>query len=261
MTFEPRHGAWSRRRFLHASAASVAGLAGASCSDSTTDSEFDGDGRLAAVVSAPTSPLAPGVHSLGLGAPRDGRLFVPTGYSANTPSTLVLLLHGAGGTGQAIGSAFDAIAETSGVMTLAPDSRYRTWDAVLEDFGPDVDFIEAALTWAFQHVNVDATRLSIAGFSDGASYALALGLTNGNLFRRVIAFSPGFLYVRTAQGKPPVYIAHGVDDPVLPIDQTSRTIKPALEQAGYTVDYNEFDGGHVVRQALAEAAFAWAATP
>ena len=123
-----------------------------------------------------------------------------------------------------VGLGRDALAETAGVVTLAPDSRYRTWDAVLEDFGPDVGFIDAALTWTFHRVNVDPARLTIAGFSDGASYALALGLTNGTLFRRVIAFSPGFLYARSTQGKPPVYVAHGTSDPVLPIDSTSRLI-------------------------------------
>lgn len=254
-------GQWSRRRFLHASAAGVAALAGASCSDSTTRSEFDGDGRLSTTVAPPASALAPGVHTLGLGSPRDGRLFIPSGYDHDAPNTLVLLLHGAGGTGQGIGSAFDALAETAGVVTLAPDSRYRTWDAVLEDFGPDVGFIDAALTWTFHRVNVDPARLTIAGFSDGASYALALGLTNGTLFRRVLAFSPGFLYARSTQGKPPVYVAHGTSDPVLPIDSTSRVIVPALERAGYTVEYDEFDGGHVIKQTLAEEALAWAATP
>jgi phospholipase/carboxylesterase len=254
---------WSRRRFLHASAAGVTALAGIGCSDTTTDSEFDGDGRLSTTVSAPVpaSALGPGIHRLGLGSPRDGRLFIPTDYSPATPTTLVMLLHGASGTGEAIGGAFDPLAQAAGVVTLAPDSRYRTWDAVLQDFGPDVSFIDAALAWTFLRVNVDPARLTIAGFSDGASYALALGLTNGLLFRRVIAFSPGFLFTHTTQGKPPVYVTHGTGDSVLPIASTSRQIVPALQRSGYTVDYHEFDGGHFVEQTLAEEALAWAATP
>jgi predicted esterase len=124
-----------------------------------------------------------------------------------------------------------------------------------------VSFIDAALAWTFLRVNVDPARLTIAGFSDGASYALALGLTNGDLFRRVLAFSPGFLSVRTAHGKPPVYLTHGTGDTILPIDSTSRRIVPALQQAGYSVDYHEFDGGHVIKQSLAEEALAWASAP
>ena len=239
----------------------LGGLAAVGCSDSPTRSEFDGNGRLTAQVTAPTSALGPGVHALGLGSPRDGVLFLPTSYDPATPITLVLMLHGAGGTGAAIGTAFEALAESAGVAVIAPDSRYRTWDAVLDDFGPDVKFIDAALAATFARVNVDPARLTIAGFSDGASYALALGVSNGNLFRRIIAFSPGFLYARSTQGKPPIYLAHGTSDPILPIASTSRVIAPALESAGYTVDYHEFDGGHVIKQSLAEDALAWAATP
>lgn len=36
-----------------------------------------------------------------------------------------------------------------------------------------------------------------AGFSDGASYALSLGLPNGNLFSHIVAFSPGFMRAPT----------------------------------------------------------------
>ncbi len=31
------------------------------------------------------------------------------------------------------------------------------------------------------------------GFSDGASYALSLGVPNGDLFTHIVAFSPGFM--------------------------------------------------------------------
>lgn len=255
----PRSG-WSRRAFLEASAAGIAALAGVSCSDSTS-SQYDGDGRLSVQISPPTTPLGPGEHSLGLGSSRDGMLILPTGYLQNTPTTLMLLLHGASGRGSGIATAFKPLAEAANVAILAPDSRGRTWDLILGGFGPDVTFLDDALEWAFAHVNVDPARLTIAGFSDGGSYSLAIGLTNGTLFRRVIAFSPGFLHAQTIAGKPPVYITHGKTDSVLPIDSTSRVIVPTLEQAGYTVDYHEFDGGHVVDQTLAEQALEWAATP
>ena len=254
-------GRWSRRNFLQAGAAVVAVVGGLGCNDTSGSSEFHGNARLSSQVTAPTTSLSPGTHLLGLDASRDGRLIIPTGYQHDTPATLVVLLHGANGSGSGIATAFEALAEDAGAVVLAPDSRYRTWDLLLGDFGPDVDFIDEALAWTFDRVNVDPARLTIAGFSDGASYSLALGLSNGTLFKRVIAFSPGFLFVRAVQGKPPIFITHGEDDPVLPITATSRTIVPALQNAGYTVDYHEFDGGHVVDSALAHDAFEWASTP
>jgi predicted esterase len=41
------------------------------------------------------------------------------------------------------------------------------------------------------------------GFSDGASYALSLGLANGDLFTHVLGFSPGFMRVPRHVGRPP----------------------------------------------------------
>jgi predicted esterase len=54
-------------------------------------------------------------------------------------------------------------------------------------------------------------------------------------------------------GKPKVFITHGTRDTILPIDQTSRQIVPALKQAGYDVQYTEFDGGHQFTPLLSEA--------
>ena len=68
----------------------------------------------------------------------------------------------------------------AGIMVLAPDSRGATWDdlpAAQGSFGPDIAFINAALAQTFALYNVDATKLGIQGFSDGATYALGLGGT------------------------------------------------------------------------------------
>ncbi len=51
---------------------------------------------------------------------------------------------------------------------------------------------------------MDAGRVGIGGFSDGASYALSLGLTNGDLFTHVLAFSPGFMRPASQVGRPKV---------------------------------------------------------
>jgi phospholipase/carboxylesterase len=129
-----------------------------------------------------------------------------------------------------------------------------TWDVVLGGFGADVARIDRALRRVFRRCSVDPDRIAVAGFSDGASYALSLGLANGDLFRHVIAFSPGFIAPAPAHGMPTVFISHGTRDPVLPIEQTSRRIVPDLRRAGYDVRYREFDAGHAVLPALVRAA-------
>ena len=102
------------------------------------------------------------------------------------------------------------------------------------------------LAWAFAHADVDAKRVGIGGFSDGASYALSLGLANGDLFSRIFAFSPGFIREATPVGKPVIDVFHGTRDRILPIDATSRRIVPRLRRQGYDVTYVEFDGPHTV---------------
>ena len=152
------------------------------------------------------------------------------------------------------------LTDTTGLVLVAPDARGATWDAIGGSFSFDVAFIDRALTSVFSRVRIDPTRVRIMGFSDGGTYSLSLGLINGDLFSRIVAFSPGFVVSRTATGKPKVFITHGTSDTVLPIDQTSRQIVPQLRAAGYDVEYHEFAGGHGVTPDLLAQAVTWAST-
>lgn len=142
------------------------------------------------------------------------------------------------------------------MVLVAPDSLGSTWDLLLGGLGPDVRRIDRALASAFALLAIDEDRIAIEGFSDGASYALSLGLDNGDLFQYILAFSPGFMRPVRPIGAPRVFVSHGVSDPVLPIS-CSRRIVPVLEQAGYTVEYTEFEGGHTVPEGAIRAAMEW----
>ena len=111
----------------------------------------------------------------------------------------------------------------------------------------------------FRCVAVDPARLAVGGFSDGATYALSLGLINGDLFRRVVAFSPGFIVEGETHGKPRFFVSHGTSDDILPIDRCSRRMVPELRQRGYDVTFREFDGGHEMPPAIASEGMAWLA--
>ena len=138
-----------------------------------------------------------------------------------------------------------------------PDSRLRTWDVILGGYGSDVTFLDRALAQTFKRCAVDPAHLAIEGFSDGASYALSLGLANGDLFTHIIAFSPGFMVPAGRNGMPHIYISHGRSDPVLSVDRCSRRIVPQLQSAGYDVHYHEFTGFHTVPQGIAREALRW----
>ena len=218
-------------------------------------------GRVASRPSAGAALALPvGRSALGLGDRRDGLLHVPPAAAAGA-APLVVLLHGAGSSAQAGMALLGDLADEHGLALLAPDSRGRTWDLLEGGFGPDVDFLDRALDRVFAGCPVDPARVALGGFSDGASYALSLGIGNGDLFTHLIAFSPGFAAPVAARGRPRVFVTHGVDDRVLPISRCSRRLVPALRERGLDVTYEEFDGGHSVPPQLARRAVAWLDEP
>jgi phospholipase/carboxylesterase len=204
-------------------------------------------------IAAPRTAV-PGRHPLGLDGPRDGAFLVPNGLDPSRPAPLIVALHGAGGIATHILDLVAGPAERHGVIVLAPESRGPTWDVIRGGYGPDVAYIDQALAKIFALHPVDPSRIALSGFSDGASYALSLGVINGELFDHILAFSPGFMAPTTTADTPRIFISHGVHDEVLPIAPCSRRIVPALRRAGYDVDYHEFDGGHVVPPEMVERA-------
>jgi phospholipase/carboxylesterase len=199
-----------------------------------------------------------GLQPLMLGAARDSYMYVPVGYQTERSAPLVLLLHGAGGHAQQGLELLRNLADTTGIILLAPASRERTWDLLVDRrYGPDATMIDQALEQTFSRYAVDPARLAIGGFSDGASYALSLGITNGDLFTHVIAFSPGFMAPAGRRGSPHVFVSHGTRDGVLPINLCSRKIVPQLKRSDYEVRYREFDGGHTIPPEIALEAVRW----
>jgi len=198
--------------------------------------------------------LPPGLHTLGTGGERDGVVSVPASAGA---SPLIVMLHGADGTGRRAARLIGPAAEPAGCIVLAPDSRGATWDAVTGPFGPDVAFMSRALAQVLARCAVDTARVALAGFSDGATYALGLGLANGDRFTHLLAFSPGFLIPARPAGTPGIFVSHGIADDVLPIDTCSRKLVPALRRKGYQVRYREFDGRHEVPPAIVREGLAW----
>ena len=245
----------TRRRFVALAGGAIACAAsGSGCAAES----FLGaaNGRLQARPRTNITTSAKGTPKLGLGGTRDAVLQMPPA-AGSAPLPLVVLLHGAGGAGERQLARFGSAPGEAGVAVLAPDSRGGTWDGIRGVFGPDVDYLDRALARVFELVAVDPARVSVWGFSDGASYALSLGLINGDLFRKIAALSPGFLVDGPPAGKPRIFVSHGTADPILPIDMCSRRIVPQLRRRGYDVTFREFNGGHEVPPAIAKEALTW----
>src|ERR671926_157135 len=95
-------------------------------------------GRQLARPGALQSRQAAGCHRLGLDETRDGLLCVPRRADMRQRLLLLVLLHGAGGSVQRRGAILRVVAEVSGAIVLAPESRGRTWDRIRGSFGVDV---------------------------------------------------------------------------------------------------------------------------
>lgn len=242
----------SRRDFCVIAASAAASLTiGSACSSVIPSLN---DGRLTARPRDGVKTTSTGEIKLGLDRERDSILWLPQ-RAVESPLPLFVMLHGAT---QSAGDMFWYLGnapEETGVAVLAPYSRDTTWDAIGGGFGIDVEFLNRALERVFENVSIDPKRISIGGFSDGASYGISLGLINGDLFTSIVAYSPGFVIDGTPNSKPRIFISHGTNDGILPIDRCGRRIAAQLKARGYDVTFREFEGDHeipadVVREGL-----------
>ena len=220
----------------------------------------------AAASVSPTLNARPTAAATGL--PK-GRTTLANGAIAYVPQTvtgpapLIVLLHGAGGQAGPFLDRFTAAADKRGVVLLALQSKGATWDLVPRRdgaegplamkagpslrFGADVARIDAALGALFARTRVDARHIVLLGFSDGASYALSLGLANPQLFSTVMAFSPGFVVIpKMVAPAQRIFIAHGRQDPVLPFHVAEKDIAGLIAANGLKPRFRPFDGDHHV---------------
>lgn len=196
---------------------------------------------------------ATGLHRLTLGRREESLLFVPPSYRGTRAAPLLLALHGAGSDGSRAIGPLREYAQAYGAFILAPTSLGPSWDLMRGGFGPDVRFIDEALSYVFDHYAIDPGRVAVQGFSDGATYALSLGLSNGDLFPAIVALSPGYVAAEPSAARPRIVVTHGVNDDVLPFGSTSGRIVPMLREAGYDVTFMRHAEGHNATPRLEEA--------
>lgn len=213
-------------------------------------------GRLAARPQPSERACSAGEERLAVSSGRDAYLYVPASAGAAPP--FLLFLHGAGGSAGVTLGHVRPFADRYGMIMLVPASAGETWDAIRGEPGVDVARVDEALRAAFARCSVDRRRLAVGGFSDGASYALTLGVANGDLFSHVVAFSPcGVSRSIRRQGAPAVFISHGRQDPVLPIAKCGGPLASGLRKAGFAVRFDEFEGKHEIPENIALGAFSW----
>lgn len=224
-------------------------------------------GRLTAQANAAsTSQQAAGVTRLRLGA---------VSYRPpNTPNgalPLLVLFHGAGGDPERFLRLLMPEADRLGLLLVAVKSNGRTWDLIeapqprysggragTSSGRSDSRRVDDVLRAYFRDAAVDPKRVSAVGFSDGATYALSLGLANPQLFTSVISLSPGFVVPPSQFDRSQrVFITHGRSDPVLSFDSTAQ-IAAALGSRGVNVRFRPFEGAHQISNATLDEGLGFA---
>ena len=219
-----------------------------------------------------TAPAAPekrnGVLELAGGA----FAYLPKGMTG-APAPLLVAFYGAGGQASDVLASFRADADRDGFILLIPTTRGATWD-MIEDlqtrlgaemkvtprYGRDLKALDLALTDMFARVAIDPARVGVIGFSNGATYALSIGTANPQLFRTVIAFSPGPAFLGKSDPAQRIFISHGEQDEVLPYSYT-RAIVTRLRVRKAPLMFESFKGGHEVPKDIHAKAIAYFKQP
>lgn len=200
--------------------------------------------------------------------------------ASGAPLPLVVLFHGYGFPAEQFMAIMTPVADRWGFMLVAPKAEHITWDMIYRGmndqsrsrvitrskprFGKDIAGIDAALKTMFATAPVDPRHVVLLGFSDGATYALSVGLANPQLFTTVISLSPGFVVFPDEVSKgQKVFVAHGTSDERLEFSNTRDAIVGPMQKAGMQVRFRPFEGRHVIdRDTLREAlAFALGRDP
>ncbi|MBL8924379.1 MAG: dienelactone hydrolase family protein [Myxococcaceae bacterium] len=118
-----------------------------------------------------------------------------------------------------------------------------------------VEFVRALA----KEPGVDAGRITLLGFSQGAILSEAVALTEPALVSAVVLCAgrtlPELKAVASSK-RPRVLLLHGRQDPVLRYENAVTT-NEVLREAGYAVDFRSFDAGHTIDAAMAEAIRGW----
>lgn len=97
---------------------------------------------------------------------------------------------------------------------------------------------------------IDASKIVIAGFSQGGAVAIHTMLRTSHNLAGLLALStymalPGDSEFARSRKDLPIFMAHGNSDPVLPVSM-GRASADRLIETGYAVDWHEYPMAHAV---------------
>ena len=189
---------------------------------------------------------------------RSYRVYIPPSYSdTGDPFPLVIVMHGAGGTGANMESitGFDALADKENFIAVYPDGLNNVWndgrqgDPRISNVD-DVHFLDNAVQFVEKMLHVDPNRVYASGYSMGGMMAYRLACALPNRFAAVASVAstmPFYLLdVCTDSAPIPVMVIQGTDDPIVPWTGITNAYLSAAQTIGFWGDHNQCTGGFTV---------------
>jgi predicted esterase len=180
----------------------------------------------------------------------NGYSYCPDSYDGS-PWPLILLLHGMGGTADYFISEYKwaPTARTHGFLLCSLQSR-STYRGASGDEQNLLDMI----SYMKSKYNVRLDKICIFGFSNGASYAWAMGFKHPDIFKAIIACSNnGNTYNADDSNKVPCYVMWGAGESTHPGERTANE----LAARGWDVTTRQHSSGHTVPQSEIPAMGNW----
>jgi polyhydroxybutyrate depolymerase len=166
---------------------------------------------------------------------------VPTAYTGTTALALVLVWHGANLSGSLARTLFNLEARSYGAAIFVyPDGLTQAdgttgWD--LSAGSDDFQLFAALVSSISSNYCIDSNRVFSTGHSTGAVMANDLGCYYGDVLRAIAPVSgmpPATRANVTCTGKVAAWIAHGENDPIIPLSQGQATRDFWIKQNGCT---------------------------
>ena len=172
-------------------------------------------------------------------------LSVPSNYTSDQPSPLVLVLHPGGARGSYYGSVsmrqlFEPALRDWGAIIVAPDAPTRSWATELSDRA-----VMGLLGEIINQYSIDRTRILVTGFSLGGRGTWFFATRHSDFFTAAIpiAGSPGTI-ATAAIGDMPIHIVHSRIDDVVSFEPAAKAAED-LSRTGHLVNLSALENvGH-----------------
>jgi len=201
----------------------------------------------------------------------------PDNYVPGAGWPLVVLLHGFGASMYDLAGLSPSIDETGYVYAFpnaplsVPYGGGQVGYSWLEREGvvppqpgsPEIEErLDSFMAEVKQQTGVQNGEILLGGFSQGGGLTLRYGLPRANTFTGLAVLS-GFARDLDAlenrlppQRSQPVFVAHGRQDSMIPIER-GRDTRTWLEKQGYAPEYHEYDMAHEITAAVLRDLVPW----